>query len=200
MAEIQDVGMPVEAFKIGTKVRELREKNRFTLHDMAAKTGLSKEFLSQVESHEVVPPVAALVTLAKALNVSMTYFFEDEAGSEKIVVTRADERRRIERRPHHQPGEVNYVYERLETKKADKHMEPLLVEFPAQDTSDMVFVSHDGEEFLHVIEGQVEFRSVDRLEVLNPGDSIYFESDVSHSFRCLSEKPARAFVVVWSKP
>jgi DNA-binding XRE family transcriptional regulator len=60
MAENQDVSMAVEAFKIGTKVRELREKNRFTLQDMAAKTGLSKEFLSQVESHEVVPPFATL--------------------------------------------------------------------------------------------------------------------------------------------
>ena len=200
MAENQDISPAVEAFKIGTKVRELREKNRYTLQDMVAKTGLSREALARIEGHEVVPPVATLVKLAKALNVSMTYFFQDEASAEKIVVTRADERSRIERRPHHQPGEVNYIYERLETKKAVKQMEPLLVEFPAQDTSEMVFVSHDGEEFLHVIEGQIEFRTVDRLEVLNPGDSIYFESDVSHSFRCLSEKPAKAFVVVWSKP
>ena len=200
MSEHQDVSPAVEAFKIGTKVKELREKNRYTLQDMVAKTGLSRELLSQIESHEIVPPVATLVKLAKALNVSMTYFFQDEASREKIVVTRADERKRIQRRPHHQEGEVSYIYERLETKKASKQMEPFLVEFPAQDTSDMVFVSHEGEEFLHVLEGQIEFRSVDRVEILSPGDSIYFESDVSHSFRCLGDKPARALVVVWSKP
>jgi quercetin dioxygenase-like cupin family protein len=79
-------------------------------------------------------------------------------------------------------------------------MEPFLVEFPNMETSEMVFVSHEGEEFLHLLEGRLEFRTTDRVEVLDPGDSIYFESDISHSFRCLSEPPAKAIVVVWSKP
>ncbi|MFH0787806.1 MAG: cupin domain-containing protein, partial [Pseudomonadota bacterium] len=74
-----------------------------------------------------------------------------------------------------------------------------LVEFPILDTSELVFVSHEGEEFLHLLEGELEFRTVDRVEVLEPGDSIYFESDISHSFRCLSQVPAKAIVVVWSK-
>ena len=62
-----------------------------------------------------------------------------------------------------------------------------------------VFVNHEGEEFLHLLEGNLEFRSVDRVEVLEAGDSIYFESDLSHSFRCLGEQRAKAIVVVWSK-
>ena len=65
MAENQDISPAVEAFKIGTKVRELREKNRYTLQDMVAKTGLSRDTLAQIEGHEVVPPVATLVKLAK---------------------------------------------------------------------------------------------------------------------------------------
>lgn len=189
----------VEALKIGPKVKQLREKHRFTLQDMAAKTGLDKEFLLQVEEDQAVPPVATLLKLAKALDVGMSYFFQDRAGSEKIAVTRKQERHRVERRPHHRPGEVNYIYEALETKKTDKHMAPFLVEFPWQDTSEMVFMSHEGEEFLHLLSGELEFRTVDRVEILQAGDSIYFESDVSHSFRCLSETPARAIVVVWSR-
>ena len=74
-----------------------------------------------------------------------------------------------------------------------------MVEFPVQDTSEMVFMSHQGEEFLHLLEGRLEFRSIDHVEVLNPGDSIYFESDLSHSLRCLGEQAAKALVVVWSK-
>ena len=62
----------------------------------------------------------------------------------------------------------------------------------------MVFMNHEGEEFLHVLEGSLEFRSVDRVELLKAGDSIYFESDLSHSFRCLGEEPAKAIVVVWN--
>lgn len=198
MAPEQDISMAVKALKIGNKVRELRQKNRFTLQDLAAKTGLSKPFLSQIENDHVVPPIATLLKLAKALHVGMAFFFQDEVSTDKISITRSHERGLIERRPHHQKGEVNYIYESLETKKPAKHMEPFLVEFLSRDTSDMVFVSHEGEEFLFLLSGRVEFRTIDRVEILEPGDSIYFESDLSHSFRCLSEEPAKALAVVWS--
>jgi quercetin dioxygenase-like cupin family protein len=146
----------------------------------------------------VVPPVATLLKLARAFDVGLAYFFQDEVGIDRIAITRRDERVRVERRPHHRKGEVNYIYEALHTKKTNKHMEPFLVEFPVQDTSEMIFMNHKGEEFLHLLEGTLEFRSIDRVEILGPGDSIYFESELSHSFRCLGEKPARAIVVVWS--
>ena len=193
-----DIHLSVKALKLGSKIRELRLKKNYTLQDVATKTGLSKPFLSQIENDHVVPPVATLLKLARAFNVSLAHFFQDEVGSDKIAITRHNERIRVEKRPHHRKGEVNYVYETLETKKTDKQMEPFLVEFPVQDTSEMVFMNHDGEEFLHVLEGTLEFRSVARVEVLESGDSIYFESDLSHSFRCLGEKAARAIVVVWN--
>lgn len=195
----KDISLAVKALKIGNKVRELRQKNRYTLQDLAAKTGLSKPFLSQIENDHVVPPISTLLKLARALSVGMAYFFQDEVGSQQISITRQEERIKIERRPHQEKGEVNYIYIALETKKTDKNMEPFLVEFPTQETDEMVFQSHEGEEFLYVMEGKVEFRTIDRVEILNPGDSIYFESDLSHSFRCVSQSPAKALAVIWSK-
>ena len=199
MKENQEETSADAAFMIGTQVRELREKNRYTLQDLAAKTGLDREMLARIESHEFIPPIATLVRLAGALNVNVAYFFQDKAGSDKIAVTRRDERVRIARRPHHLAGEVDYIYESLEIRKAHKQMEPFMVEFPVQDTSEMVFTSHEGEEFLYVLEGILEFRTIDHVEILNPGDSMYFESDVSHSLRCLGGAPAKALAVVWRK-
>lgn len=189
----------VAALMIGAQVRELREKNRYTLQDLAAKTGLDREMLARIEGHEFIPPIATLVKLAGALNVSVAWFFQDKAGSCKIAVTRRDERVRIARRPHHMVGEVDYIYESLEIRKGQKQMEPFMVEFPVRETSEMVFTSHEGEEFLYLLEGMLEFRTAGQVEILNPGDSIYFESDVSHSFRCLGEAPAKALAVVWRK-
>lgn len=194
-----DIGLAVKALKIGKKVRELRQKNRYTLQDLAARTGLSKPFLSQIENDHVIPPIATLLKLARALNVGMTYFFQDEEGSDKISITRQQERIKIERRPHQQKGETNYIYVALETKKTNKAMDPFLVEFPVQNTEEMVFMSHEGEEFLYLLEGKAEFRTLDRVEILHAGDSIYFESDLSHSFRCVSDTPAKALAVIWSK-
>ena len=185
---------------IGRKVRELREKSQLTIMDLAARSGVPKSVLTEIESGDVTPPVATLLKLARAMNVGMAFFFQDEAAADKVSVTRKDQRIRIRRRPHHHEGEVDYIYESLETRKPDKHMEPLFVEFQSMETGNMVFSSHEGEEFVYLLEGRLEFRSHERLEVLTPGDAIYFESDLSHAFRGLDNQAARAIVVVWNKP
>jgi transcriptional regulator with XRE-family HTH domain len=189
----------VEGLKIGDKIRELRGKRRYTLQDLATKTGLDRSVLEEIESGEVVPPVASLIKLAQSLRVSMAYFFEEVSGKIRISVTRAGERVRIERRPHHHQGEVDYIYESLETQKPDKHMEPLFVEFQPMETEEMVFVNHPGEEFLYLLDGTLEFRTDDRVEILHPGDSLYFESEINHSFRGLEGRSATAVVAVWSR-
>jgi len=200
MTQNEDTGSrSADELKIGSKVRELRQKRNYTLEDLVTKTGLSKSVLAEIESDGVVPPVSTLIKLGKALHVGMAYFFEEVKGGVKISVTRSGERIKIKRRPHHHEGEVDYVYESLETKKPDKHMEPLFVEFQPLNTADMVFMSHEGEEFLYVLEGTLEFRTDDRTEVLEPGDSIYFESEINHSFRSLTDKPVKTIVVVWTK-
>jgi transcriptional regulator with XRE-family HTH domain len=188
-----------EEFRIGGKIKDLRERNFYTLHDMAAKTGISKSVLSEIESDEVMPPVGTLLKLARALNVGMAYFFKDEAPAEQISVTRAGERLSVKRRPHHRDGEVDYIYESLEARMPGKHMEPLLVEFVPMETAEMVFTSHEGEEFLFLLDGRLEFRTNDRVEILAAGDALYFDSSLNHSFRSLTEAPARAVVVVWNK-
>jgi len=63
----------------------------------------------------------------------------------------------------------------------------------------MVFTSHEGEEFLYLLDGKIEFRTNDRVETLSAGDTIYFDSALNHSCRSLTDAPARAVVVVWSK-
>lgn len=196
MANNDEIQLAVKALKIGGKVRELRQNYKFTLQDLAAKTGFSKPFLSQIENDHVVPPISTLLKLARALNVGLAHFFQDETSDEKVSITRASERVRVERRPHHSKGEVDYIYESLEMKKSNKHMEPFFVEFRPQSPEEMSFVSHEGEEFLYILEGRVEFRTVERIEVLAAGDSIYFDSDLSHGFRCVSEQPATAVAVV----
>jgi len=199
MGDKNDIQLAVKALQIGHKVRELRQKYRYTLQDLAHKTGLSKPFLSQIENDHVVPPIATLLKLARALNVGLAHFFQDQEGDEKISVTRPGDRMRVDRRPHQDKEQANYIYESLETRKSSKHMEPFLVEFPVQEVERMEFQSHTGEEFLYLLEGKVEFRTGDRVEILEPGDSIYFDSDISHSFRCLGDKPAKAVAVLFSE-
>jgi transcriptional regulator with XRE-family HTH domain len=186
-----------EELRIGKKLKELRMQKGFSLEDVSAVSGIEVSMLSQFENGEIIPPLATLQNLSKAFDIKMVHFFQDTVSSEKISVTRSHERVKIERRPHHKKGEIDYIYEALEVRKSDKHMEPFMVEIKNKDTAEMVFVEHQGEEFVFLLEGELEFRSLDRVEVLEPGDSIYFESDISHSFRCLSDDPAKAIIVLW---
>ncbi len=198
--DTEDLSIAVKALQIGSKVRELREKKRYTLQELSAKTGLSKALLSQIENNRVIPPVATLLRLARALDASLSYFFQDEVKGKAVYVTRVNERVKVTRRAHHKDGEVSYTYEILETRKHDKHMEPFYVEFPPMDVNDMVFTSHDGEEFVYVLEGTIEFRTYDETIALNPGDCVYFDASKGHAFRSLGNGPAKAVIVVWNKP
>ena len=67
-----------ERLRIGTKIKERRQKKRLTLEDLATKTGLTKSVLTMMEKDETVPPLGTLLKLSKALDISMAYFFEDE--------------------------------------------------------------------------------------------------------------------------
>lgn len=195
--EDKDISTAVRALNIGKKIRDLRLKNRFTLQDLADKTGLSKPFLSQIENSHVIPPLQTLLRVSRGLEVDLSFFFPGGRDDGKFSITRSTERAPVERRPHQEKGEVAYRYVALETKKSDKKMLPYLVEFPLRESDDMTFTSHQGEEFLFVIEGLVEFRTPERAEVLEPGDCIYIESDLDHGFRRVGDDPARAIAVVW---
>ena len=183
---------------IGDNLGDLRKKKKFSLEDLVAATGLDKNTLSQIENNIIVPPVAALMKLSKALNTHLAYFFQDKAGTEKISVTRNNERVRIEKRPHHHKGEVNYRYEALETKKINKHMEPFLVKFDVRTREEIPLQQHRGEEFLHLMEGKLEFFTKDETIILEEGDSIYFDSGVPHGYRGIGKESPKALVVVYS--
>jgi transcriptional regulator with XRE-family HTH domain len=188
----------LDDYAIGSKIRELRLKRRYTLQDLSAKTGVPKPMLSQVENGHVMPPVATLLKVARALDVNISQFFQEEEREKKIAVTRTSERTHLARRAHQDANEVGYLYESLELHKSRKHMDPFLVTFKVMEKRDMVFYSHEGEECVYVIEGELEFRTPDEKTTLKPGDCLYFESDVAHAFRGVGEKPARALVVVYT--
>jgi len=183
---------------IGRKARDLRQRRRLTLQDLSDRTGLSKPLLSQIENAHVMPPVATLLKIARALGVEISHFFQTEAAEEKVALTRAAERHRFTRRPHQDQGEAGYRYESLELHRSRKQMQPLLVTFDPVDTADMVFFAHEGEECVYVIEGSIEFRTGDDTRLLQTGDCLYFDSDLPHAFRSAGRSTARALVVVYT--
>lgn len=185
--------------RLGEKIKALRSKKELTIKDVADASGLSKALISQIENEVVIPPVATLLKIGKALGVHIGYFFREGDEDTRIEIVRADSRKRVKRRFPRGKDPLSYSYESLAFQKLDKHMEPFMVEFDANIDEKVPKLSHKGEEFVHLIEGELEFLTGDDVTRLYPGDSLYFESQIPHAFKGVGKTKARAIVVIYSE-
>lgn len=189
----------VRELQIGPQIRKLRQDRRLTLQDLSEETELSKPLLSQIENEQVIPPLATLLRIAKALKVPLQTFFEEEDNTQKCLVVRAGDSNRLHRRPQHGGPPQPYLYHSLAYGKKHKHMEPFLVEFDPQQTTQPQAVQHTGEEFLYVLEGCIELNHGTETYVLHPGDSVYWDSNEPHSLKALGDQIAHGIAVLYTR-
>ncbi|MFO7875884.1 MAG: XRE family transcriptional regulator [Desulfovermiculus sp.] len=181
---------------VGEKIRHMRSNKGLGLQQLAEKTGLSKPLISQIENEQVSPPISTLLKIANSLDTDISFFFQDQVREVKTAVVRSNERVISPRRQVQGKAKLGYTYEALAATKPFKSMEPFLVTFEVKDPEDVIKFSHEGEEFAFVLEGQLEFSSEAETIVLNPGDSLYFDSDQLHGFRAVGDTPAKALITV----
>jgi transcriptional regulator with XRE-family HTH domain len=179
---------------LGNRVRQTRTARGITLDQLARLTGFTTSYISKIENLRKVPPIATLARIARALGVDIAYFFEGgDRGSdnESVSVVRANERQPVVRGG----SSFGYDYEGLAHSKSNKHMEPFIFTFPKSITKDVHF-EHEGEEFLFVLSGRVEFEVDKKKWLLGAGDSIYIDSSVPHRGRSIGEE-AKALVIIF---
>lgn len=181
----------------GEIIKRLRQQKQLSLQEFATQAKISVVLLSQIESQTISVPIAVLLKLARALSVPVSSFFVDsEDPTETFVVTPRDKRATVYR----SALGATYSYQRLAPGMARKSMEPFYVRFePSNLIKDFAY-QHDGEEFLYLLSGSIEYVIQGQAIILKHGDSIYLDSTVPHSIRCLSEEAAEALVVVFSPP
>ncbi|HEY5672736.1 MAG TPA: cupin domain-containing protein [Malonomonas sp.] len=196
---MDDFRAEVKELQIGLQIRQLRQDQRMTLQDLSEATELSKPLLSQIENEQVIPPLATLLRIAKALNVQLQTFFEGEDSSQKCLVVRSGSANRLNRRPKQGGTPQPYLYHSLAYGKKHKQMEPFLIEFDPNLTSEPHLVQHAGEEFLYVLEGQIELSHGSDKYQLEPGDSVYWDSNEQHSLKALGTKIARGLAVLYTR-
>lgn len=187
-----------ESDSLGRRIRQLRKMQERTLDSLAQEIGLTKGYLSKVETGRQTPPLATLSKLAKALGTDLAGLVETansgqqpELGYSGVSVVRADERRNVVRGA----TSFGYDYQSLVQNAAGKHMSPFLFTFPSQILKE-VFFEHGGEEMIFVLSGIVEFEVGNETFELMPGDCIYFDPRQRHRGRGKSGE-AKALVVLY---
>ena len=184
---------------IGRRIRELRKNKALTIKEMASGVGLSVGLISQIENQQVTPAISTLMKISFFLGVDITHFFQAEEKRQSFTVVRGKERFTSSRRGVGEKFDLGYTYEALAFKQAKKHMEPFIVTFDLKEKENMAFFSHEGEEFIYVIEGRIEFCIEDKGTILEENDSLYFDSSKLHGYRAMGSHPCRAMVVVYNK-
>ncbi|MBN1574344.1 MAG: cupin domain-containing protein [Deltaproteobacteria bacterium] len=186
-----------EDLKVGEKIKLLREKMNLSLSDLADRSGFSTAIISQIENHMISPPLGTIIKLSKALEVQPGYFFKEKPTSPYVIV-REDDRKEVSRVASKEGVSYGYSYESLGADKKDRKMEPFVVTLEPGTVKKVKQSTHDGEEFIFVLEGEMEVTLGDHSDILSPGDSIYYDSTIPHKVTAVGETPTKILAVLFT--
>lgn len=178
--------------RLARRVRDLRQARNMTLQQISELTGLSKALISKIENCLVSPPIATLAKLAEALDVSIGEFFvSNEPDNDFVFFPRGKHKKARGRR-----SSLNYSYELLAPGRKHRDMQPMLVTIDGK-TSKFALLEHPGEQFVYVLEGEMDYVVGDKAYHVRPGDSLYFDAKMLHGPKLEKNQKVR-YIVVFS--
>ncbi len=175
----------MEQYKdIAPRLAGLRDDMGWTAAEMADRLGHSVEEVERYESGDVEIPVGYLLDVSRLCKVDLTTLISGrEPHLKSYALVRKGEGFAVDRRK-------DYDYKSLGYKFAGREMEPFFISVPPKSGDDMVETSHKGQEFIYMLEGRLELRINGEALVMEPGDSIYFDSEAPHALRGLDSEQA----------
>lgn len=186
--------------RIGKKVRLIRESRKLSIDDVSERTNLSAAGIESIEKGELIPGLTPLIKIARVLGVRLGTFMDDQENLGPVLVRGSDERdkksvTRFSERNNAVSSDLDFYS--LAQNKADRHMEPFIIDIYPQSEEEVKLSRHEGEEFIYVLSGNVEIiYGQDKYE-LQPGDSIYYDSIVAHHVHS-HEGKAKILAVVYT--
>ncbi len=180
---------------LGERIKKARESRGLTLKDIRSRTGISANVLKQVESNELTPPLGQLIKLGKALDMKMGYFISP--GVDKpLTVVRKDQRRMVSRYGEKKSAVYGYYYESLAAEKGNRVMEPFIVTLLPTGKEELS--THDGQEFIFVLNGEMKVQVGKQVEVLQAGDCVYYDSNKPHYVGTVGKKKTTILAVLYA--
>ncbi|WP_048646820.1 cupin domain-containing protein [Nitratireductor soli] len=176
--------------QVGQRIRKFRKQRDLVIDDLADKSGLSRAYISQVETGKALPSLTALESLAQALEIPISYLFVDDTFNYHI--TRKDDRQVIiyglARGKESQRKRINML------SAPNRQLEMVLLEIPpGYDAADRDH-SHDGEECHLVMEGTIRATQGDESYVLYEGDSYHWDGSIPHRVENIGEGMAKLLI------
>ena len=183
---------------IGEKIKSLRTTKEISIDELAESTGLSVEQIRRIEDNIDIPSLAPLIKIARALGVRLGTFLDDQAETGPAICRHAGGNDTISFSNNAIQSRKHMEYHALAKSKADRHTEPFIIDVAPTDDNDFVLSTHEGEEFIYVLEGTMEISYGHDTYLLEAGDSIYYDSIVPHHVHAYQGQAARILAVVYT--
>ena len=191
--------MSREQIVVGFKIKSLRESKGLSVEEIAERSGLSVDQINNIENGQNLPSLGPLIKIARALGVRLGTFMDDNDALGPVV-TRAEEceqNRSISFSNDAVDARKHMEYHPLAQQKAGRHMEPFIIDINPEDAPNFQLSAHEGEEFIYVMDGEVEIVYGKDTYLLKEGDSIFYDSIVKHHVHGAPGKSAKILAVVY---
>jgi len=161
---------------IAARVRELRLQLRLTVAQLSSRSGLSKGMLSKMENAKTSPSLATLTRLSSALDVPLTAFFRGLDEERDVLLVKAGKGLDIV----HKGSQAGHRYQLLGSmRNAHRRLEPVLVTL-MERAEVFPLYQHQGSDLLYMLSGRMAYGIGGASYVLEPGDALQFDGEVTH--------------------
>lgn len=183
---------------VGQKIKMLCNDNSITWEELSERTGLSKEQIDLIVNSSTIPTLASLIKIARALGVRLGTFLDDYEETGAVVHRKAETKESVTFSSQLSSANSHLDFVSLAANKSGMAMEPFLIDVTTEPQQEPVLSTHEGEEFIYVLEGAIKVHYGQEIHIINAGDSIYYDSIVQHLVTSANGKPARILAVVYT--
>jgi quercetin dioxygenase-like cupin family protein/DNA-binding XRE family transcriptional regulator len=166
--------------QIGKKISTLRRLKMFEPEDLALKAGLSEKQLDSIESGTSIPSLGVLIRITRALGIRIGTLLDDTVKEGPSIIRANEYQSTSSFSTSENENREHLTFFSLAPNKTGRHMEPFIIEIIPNEKSEPAKSSHEGEEFIYVLEGKVTVYYGNDIFELEKGDSIYLDSVVNH--------------------
>lgn len=183
---------------VGEKIKALRENQGISVEQLAERAGLAIEQIDRIENNIDLPSLAPLIKIARVLGVRLGTFLDDQEELGPVVCRKKEATDSISFSNNAIQSRKHMEYHSLSKSKADRHMEPFIIDVTPTDDNAFVLSSHEGEEFIMVMNGTMEISYGKNTYLLEEGDSIYYDSIVPHHVHAYQGQAAKILAVIYT--
>jgi transcriptional regulator with XRE-family HTH domain len=183
----------LDRYHVGDKLRNLRLRRKMGLVELSRHTGLSPALLSKLEHGKLYPTLPTLSRIALVFSVGLEYFFANEKGHRTFAMVRKKDRLRFPEAPG--IDAVAFEFESLDFPATERKFNAYLADFRNLPSQKVRLHQHTGVEFIYVLEGKLALKVGTDEQVLEAGDSLYFDSLLPHGYTRVGSKACSAVVI-----